>query len=53
MILTKLPKATQIENDRVEILTNVDLIPQPQILTTIYPASHAGTVNKLALLEGS
>lgn len=50
MILAKLPKATQIESDRVE----VSLIPQPQISITIYPASSTGIVNNnMAILEGS
>lgn len=54
MILAKLPKATQIESDKVEVLAKVSLIPQPQIPITIDPASPAGMVNNnLAILEGS
>lgn len=54
MILAKLPKVTQIESDRVEVLTKVSLIPQPQLPITIYPASPAGMVNNnLAILESS
>lgn len=54
MILAKLPKATQIESARVEVLTKVSLIPQPQLPITISPDSPEGMVNNnLAILEGN